>query len=292
MGNCLVTKLKEVVNNNELITFGKIRTQFKDISDNLTFIGANVESNEDALLTIVGDAIWEKGQKHITYINDKQIKIEANYKYDYGQSILTNANSADFYIDIDKYSLTKIIVANNNIKINLEQFAFMPSLKKLSGYPHSSITGNIKHLSNNTSLKVVNMASTSANESIYGDINVFSNMPSLTEVSLIRNSALTGDISSFKNCRDISILNLNYINNITGDINSLSNLTKLSDIKIANSQIGGNLNTFLDSLYQNGKRGILSIDSRNNDVEYEGSVDIKTTGLSVVFDENGWSESV
>ena len=296
MGNCLVTKLGAVVNNDALLPLGKIRMTFAISAANTDVLMPALKVNEATILTITGNATWKADQSHITYIDEtyKQIKLQANHTYTSAIRATTgNVSSGSFTVDIEnKYALTTFSSNGNGGPWDLEIFEYSTDLTTLGGTAQTDLGGNIIYLSGLTALENILVSASSVTDALQGDISVFANMPDLKVVTLQRNSALYGDISAFSAATDLEDLNFRYCTKIYGNIETLGSLTSLEYLRLQNTHASGNLNTLLDDLHTAGKEsGTLTVICPGSDIDYTGTKNVKEEGIVFTFSENGWTEN-
>ena len=198
-------------------------------------------------------------------------------------------SGGDIYVYAEnKYNISELRAYGKGQLSDLAYSVELIELRSIS----NGLEGDIANLAKLVELTTINCSQSTFNDALYGDIAVFSNMPNLTSVILNFNANIYGDISSFVNCTDIETIELRYCAAISGSINNLSNLASLSTLRVSGaSALEGNLNQLLTQLYNNGKRGDLTVRLEGTKVEYVGTKDIKTEIITFTFDNSGWTEN-
>ena len=218
MGNCLITKLNGVVDNELLKKLYEIRIEITSVNNpsKLTQgLSFNFFSAVD--LKIIGDG----------YFTDETLtqnlgKVKSNVI----GSIDIFVSNGDYLLSIsDKTQITTLQASN----------------KKVSGV---SIQSNKKFDINElkSSKRLFNVSGGNA----IGDISAFKGKSNLNYISL-NDTKVTGDISALSNLTKLKSV---YLNNtgITGDISALANLKELSMITTSNTSLYGNLGSLPDNL--------------------------------------------
>lgn len=214
MANCLVTKLKENVNNNNLLKIGVIRfdINFEDTPNNDRKI--RTQGNWVKSYKVVGN-----GKMYLT-LSDAQndtngfTETPENFK---AEDLFYSAGrySIDLY---SKYELPKLIVASSTysgIKV-----------KELS---------DIKYSSGLSILKCT---------FIYGDISILPMLP-LTQIEITESDGIYGDIASLANLA-LTSLTLSETK-VSGDIASLANMSALTTLNLSYTDCSGDVNVFTDN---------------------------------------------
>ena len=211
MGNCLVTKLKGIVQNSNLLRVGEMRICVHRI-DNPSSETQRINLNftEDVKLEIIGDG----------YFTDNTLVSNL------GKSLISKANvetlvyvsNGDFEIAIlNKYALTKI-----NAKTSKKA-----AMKDIADLKYSS---SLNYLAINS----------------VENAGYFSDIKSLTKLSYldISNANINGNLSDLKLLTHLTYLIIgNTSNKTTGNVSSLKNMTVLNTLAILNSDVIGDLAT-------------------------------------------------
>lgn len=262
METCLKTQIKAEVQNDSLPLFNIIRLKYPNTAAE-TSLAAIVEANAVVTLKIIGDATWVAGQFHVTYVDTKTIKIEANRTYNYGIYFTTGSTGGDIYVDVEsKYALTKFTCAGNQT-YELEDLISIKTLNASAG----ELSGDIYY------------------------VHGLSELTSLVIGSTTDITTITGDIASLSNKTKLVTMNLRGLTALTGDINALKDSVLAETINVRNcSGITGNLNTLLDALALGGKTGTLSFDGRYSGVSYTGTKNVRTQAITFTFSNGSWTE--
>lgn len=259
---CSKTQIKAEVQNDNMPLYNIFRLRYANL-DASTSRSAVVEANAVATLKIIGDATWDAGQSHITYVDDKTIKIEANRTYAYGCAFTTGLTGGDIYVDVEsEYAITSLICRDNQT-YELEDLVSVKSLNA----PTGTLSGDIYY------------------------VHGLSELTSLVFGSSTDNTAITGDIVALADKTKLVTLNLRGLTALTGDINALKDSKLAENIIVRNcSGITGNLNTLLDALALAGKTGALVFDGRYSGVSYTGTKNVRTQQIAFTFSNGSWSE--
>lgn len=248
MGNCLVTKLNEVVNNSNLKKLGVLRFEVDVTSTNRSannLLHSNI--NNYCKFTIVSGP--EGGQI---------IQIGASEALDVpkGTEFFLN-NSADMYyfskigkyvIEItNKYAITIFRIAHD-VSILLDDMKYSNILQHV-GLKGKNVIGNFNDLltSNMTYMNLRNDIESVSAETIVGDIAKIANTPMVTFISEFCNG-ITGDLSSLSSHSTLSTFAVNNATKITGKISDITGIPHLSNFQCdGNKLITGSLADFLDN---------------------------------------------
>lgn len=236
MKNCLVTKLKGVVNNNNLNKFGYIKVdvmQFNELPDE----NANkiyVKFNSDAVIEVVGDGyIIDSGTQ------TKSITIPANTAKDVVVSYASN-----YSILIPKYSLVYFQAAIKSIfKVNIYDFKYSLELSKLFTRSYSGYS--------------------------VGDIEAFENLP-LDELSLATEDwtgKITGDIAKLPSTLVATQISTNMgIYGVLSSIKSINN----TDLQFYGTNVSGTIEDFGNAQVSSGRVSGDCLIITNDKVTYKG----------------------
>lgn len=248
MGNCLVTKLNEVVNNSNLKKLGVLRFEVDVTSTNRSannLLHSNI--NNYCKFTIVSGP--EGGQI---------IKIGTSEALDVpkGTEFFLD-NSADMYyfskigkyvIEItNKYAITIFRIAHD-VSILLDDMKYSNILQNV-GLRGKNVIGNFNDLltSNMTYMNLRNDIESVSAETIIGDIAKIANTPMVTFISEFCNG-ITGDLSSLSSHSTLSTFVVNNATKITGKISDITGIPHLSNFQCdGNKLITGSLADFLDN---------------------------------------------
>lgn len=198
MAQCLVTKLKSTIDNDDLLELGalRVRHEYDSVQPYAQGITHTAEATNKGA-RIVGDGTFSNGTKAIT-----------------GESFTSSAGNYDIIV-FDKYTLVNIFSETHNISygltMNINDLKYSPNLKKLGA-------------SRNTN---------GSTEST-GDLSTFANFTKL-EVLVLNDSQITGDIANLKNSINLSKINI-YNSCISGALedllNGLATNNKTTDLRV------------------------------------------------------------
>ena len=199
MKNCLVTKLKSVVDNSNLLHLGEMRISFPEYTNT----GENARSivikpRSAVTLSIIGSGYFT--DTTLSQNKGTTASLEA-----YVDNTLYISNDVVAVSVPDKYNLLHVLISRDSY-FDLDTIKYSKSLEFLDLYSKSSV----------------------------GDIASLSKLTSLRGLTLLSSEGIYGDISSLGNLSSLSGLYLSGCNGITGDVSSLSNL-KLSDNFVVNA---------------------------------------------------------
>lgn len=240
MAQCLITKLKGVVNDDSIMHLGELRIKVSSASEPTGKTqGLNVQFSKDVSLEIIGDGYFTDNT--LSQNLGKTMKVTSQSA---SQSTNIYHSNGDYEIAIlDKYSLGKLTFYSNT-----------ESSVTVADMSNRSI--DIGELAYSDAINSVNMASTE----VTGDISAFNGKKSLNAVNLM-NSQVYGDISAFKGC-NLSSLVASYTK-ISGNLSSLQDITTLGILNLSETDVRGDIFSLsklvnLSSLYVSGCVGNLS----------------------------------
>ena len=235
MEKCLVTKLKGVIDNAELLKIGEMRIKVgKAPSHPNDAQGIKVGFNTPTVLGIVGDGYFTN--KEMSLDNGK--KITVNPQFD-GQ--LVYVSQACTVSISNKYELNLLYSwekgtdpYNEDVVFDIADIAFSNMLESLS-VCFTNVYGDIAAVKKLKNLKSVDFR----NSLVYGDIANLKDLVGLTSAAF-EGERITGDISSLKNCLKLSSLHISR-SSITGDIASLKGIKNLVSLGVINSSAFGDI---------------------------------------------------
>lgn len=212
--NCLVTKLKAVVNNPDLLKIGEFRIHVSSIANPTT----NTQGIQIGLSDTV-EAYIINGEGHFT---------DSTLTQDLGQHITMQLGTNNYYVSNGDFDISIM----NREKIN--RFMFMEAFS--TNHRHMSFDVGLMNIMSN--LTFVNVS----NSGVYGRIEEgLKNKTALERFYASSCSSLAGDLSAFSNNDYIKHLYLNGTN-VTGTLESIGACTALINIDFTeNSGISGNI---------------------------------------------------
>ena len=252
MVNCLVTKLKGSVNNNELLRIREMRMRIAKVGNPTDANrGFTISVNKPVVLEIVGDG----------YFTDKTL---AENK---GKTITLNTGDNGVWVSndnveiaiLDKYSITAISSLypqstasyGSSMDLNLSDLKYSTALNSLN-LGGTKVTGDIANLKGLTALTFLNLGGTK----VTGDIANLKGLTALYSLELI-STQITGDIANLKGLTALTFLNLRNTQ-VTGDIAGISPLIKLKSANL--NHVTGNIsainNTKLTSIIISNSGGL------------------------------------
>lgn len=216
MGNCLVTKLKGISNNPELLRLGEMRIKIKKV-DNPTdhTQGFSIAVTKPITLEIVGEGYFT--DRTLLENKGKTLTLNSNIT----NSVWVSNNDVTIAI-LDKYSLKSL-------------FCYYDG--EGSGVYSENISINISDLDYSVNMNLIYLPNSQA----YGDISALKSLSKLSDINL-SNTQVYGDISALKSLTNLRAFTLGgKKSNLIGDLSSLSNLNKLEECFIRYSTLSGDL---------------------------------------------------
>lgn len=204
--NCLVTKLKAVVNNSNLKKLGVLDVYGTGNAD-IGFKGST-----PIIVKCVSGSMYSD-QARTQAITEKEIPVGATSYYVY----IVNGT----HIEVSsKYNLTFVYVTPQTEKISTEDFKYSAGITRLTV---PQIKGNLSDLSGLTSCTTLELVgpAASANLDLEGVASDIAGLTALTKLSLLRAYHITGSFESLGKC------------------------IALTDIKIAETHIAGTVEAFV-----------------------------------------------
>lgn len=213
MGNCLVTKLKSVVDNDNLeyLDWVKINGTFLSDQFNDNIFG-DVDSNVEIRLLNTDGATISRNDRYVRVTNGSTNKLQLLVP----RYLLSNINVFGVNVQFDLLEFSKIFNLNtfstNNshfLNKDLSVFANFPNLLNLSGF-ESAYNGNISALADCPKLQEITF---SYSPNIQGDLSSIKDMPNLKKVTL-NNTYITDttDAVTYMRNRGIEVTYVPYNN--------------------------------------------------------------------------------
>lgn len=285
MGNCLVTKLNEVVNNSDLKKLGVLRFEVdvESVDRNTTNIHCNI--NNYCKFTIVSGP--EGGQIVKVGISEA-LDVPKGTEFFLDNSLDTYYFSkiGKYVIEItNKYNITTFRI-RHNVSILLNDMKYFNTLKEIE-LTGKNVIGNFNDLpiSDMTYMNfdngIYNTQYVSA-KTIVGDISKIANTPMATFIAEYCDGII-GDISSLSSHSTLSTFVINNSTNITGKISDITNIPHLSNFQCAgNKLITGSLADFLDNgQLRNPELKILVVSGTNIVRNPEDVTTLRNLGVQV-----------
>ena len=242
MAQCLVTKLKGVVNDDTIMHLGEFRIKISRVETPTGKTqGLNVRVNKEVTLEIIGDGYFTDST--LVQNKGKVLKIPASTA-----GIGTNIyySNGDYEIGLtEKYSLSGLQLYStlegsigtgdmSNKSMSIDDLAYSELLSSIS-LASVNVSGNLSAFKGKNALNSINLMSSQ----VEGNISALKDCLSLSGV-ILNNTLVTGDISACQGLTALVNLNLSATK-VYGDIASLVNLKNLSTLYL--SGCGGNLSS-------------------------------------------------
>lgn len=236
MNKTLITKLKGVVNNDNILKLGEMRIKIAKVANPTDATqGFGITVNKPVTAKIIGDGYFTNKNLSANLGNTMNLNTGSN-------GIWVSNDGVEISI-IEKYSITEVTssypgqssgVYGENIGLDLSSFKYSKSMTGLDIHD-SQISGNIGDLKNLTAMNYLGLY----NNQVSGDIKDLKNLTALTFLGL-HNTQVSGDIGYLKNFASLRTLSLSNTQ-AGGDIKELKDLTTLTSLSLANTQIMGDI---------------------------------------------------
>lgn len=269
--DCLVTKLKSVVNNDNLHYLECIKVVKREIP-----------SNE-------WNALSDVDKRKVNYISmnvtsNVTLKIISGNAYFTDGTFTENRGTTVTY----KTGMSGLYISNHDATILIKGKYFVRDLWRADS--HTASFGNATlYVEDLTAVNLHNL-SNSPNVQAYPlllDGNISKIEFRYFECFDLIGANIDLSLQKFNNSISLDKLYLSRNHGVSGDIENLSNCTALTNIFLRDTSCSGSINVLLDALYTNGKRGTLSINCTNTSCKFNGS-DVSST-LVFTFTDNGWT---
>lgn len=275
MNNCLVTKLKGVVNNDSILKLGEVRIPFADKGAgsfsvyydeeaDLEIKGASFKNEED---TVLGNTMKANaGVQTKVFTTSRPCTISLFNKY-----AITKINSSGNGLSVDLAQLlqckrmTSVLLNETQVHGNINGLSLMSNLSEI-GFNTTDVSGDISSLSNTTQLTYLNLGNTK----VSGDISAIAGNKGLTSL-IVSNTNISGDVSVISDLTGLTTFSA-YSNKLMGNINTLGRLTKLSEINFAGTLVTGDVKELGSAMHSNGKvSGTFQL-VLNDRITYNGAI--------------------
>ena len=249
MENCLVTKLKSVVNNSNLKKIGVLRFEVDVESINRTnIIHSNI--NDYCKFTIVSGP---KDGQIVKAGSSEALDIPKGTEFFLDNSLDTYYFSkiGKYVIEItNKYNITKFDI-RHNVSILLNDMKYLSILdrvnligKKVVGNFNDLLTSYMTYMRLDNKIDAIQYVSAGT---IVGDISKIANT-SMAAIVFEYCDGITGDLSSLSSHSTLNTLVINGSHKITGKISDITSIPHLSNFQCSdNKLITGSLADFLDN---------------------------------------------
>lgn len=284
MKNCLVTKLKGVVNNSDLKKLGVLRFEVDVTSiERNNVIHCNI--NNYCKFKIVSGP--EGGQIIKVGISEAlDVPKGTEFFLDNSLDMYYFSKIGKYVIEItNKYYITNFEI-KHNVSILLNDMKYFSTLnrvflkgEKVIGNFNDLLTSDMNYMNFNNSTADNQYVSA---ETIVGDIAKIANTPMVTFISEYCNG-ITGDLSSLSSHSTLSTFVINNVYKITGKISDITGIPHLSNFQCGNNKlITGSLADFLDNgQLRNPELKILSVTGTNIVKNSEDVTTLRNLGVEV-----------
>lgn len=221
--DCLVTKLKGVVNDDTLVKMNELRikklaaSSWDKLKDSFVIRSKGVANT----LSIIGNGYFTDENGTANTGKTKNLNV--------GEIVTVYVSNGTYEISIaNKYAID-VLALNPNLSI------------QYSGLPAHYEFGDLSAIGYCNDMFVLMLSYVG----VKGDIANLKNMTKLQQVYLDSNGEIVGDISAFKNCAKITQLSAYQCDNIYGSISELNGLSILETLSIYESEgITGSTDVF------------------------------------------------
>ena len=186
MNECLVTKLKTVVNDDSLEKLGYAKVSAvipEGLSNDHSFVQVGFSKPSNVIV--------EKGSV-------KNANVPSNNGIYNSNTVAFNAEPGEFVIFIDKYNIQSIgpLLGNTENTLNIKdlEYSKLNAIRLIRG-----LYGDIAYLKN-SDLVTVSLGCITDDSALYGDVSIFGRMARLEYLHLDRRTAIYGDIASLGSC--------------------------------------------------------------------------------------------
>lgn len=193
MGNCLITQLKESVNNDNLYKMGELKFFFTG-AGTISIAGCNGKK----LKVISGSGTFSGGATEVT-ISDRE---------------MYSITDACVLSMLEKYSISSIV---GNCGVNVDLLESCTNLTSVNISNSELVTGNIGSFKS-TQLSNFRLYGC---PNVGGDIDDLASLASLLTMDLKYSVAISGNIESYKNNTTILSMELNNCALVKGSINTM-----------------------------------------------------------------------
>ena len=286
MENCLVTKLKSVVNNSDLKKLGVLRFEVDVTSinrENANIIHCNI--NDHCKFKIVSGP---EGGQIIKIGSSEALDIPKGTEF-----FLDNSLDMYYFSKIGKYVIEitnkyniNMFGIRYNVSILLDDIKYSNTLQQVQligenviGNFNDLLTSGITYMNFDNEIDNQYVSA----ETIVGDIAKIANTPMKTFISTWCNG-ITGNLSSLSSHSTLSTLVINNNNKITGKISDITGIPHLSNFQCTgNKLITGSLADFLDNgQLRNPELKILVVTGTNIVKNQEDIITLRNLGVQVL----------
>lgn len=305
MGNCLLTKLKEVVDNDSLPVYNEVELLCDVSNPSSAILGVAAEESNSVKVLIDGGVLsttptgkisdtsyWAKNQ-----IAGSGVKITPNSGSRYKIKIQGYYKA----INLSMQSGCMAVIKNNVYYSPLEVLCL--DFKEFTAEDEDNILPfNLDEMSDILKQNIRVLSIDSNNNAIFkpyirGNISALSECSNLEKVILI-NTNLEGDISSLSDLTNLEEIQITKVAGVHGVIDSLGKLTGLTYIYFQGCNLSGNLEDLVHKQRGNGRTETTGTDTgiscgygigdnvyfNGNKVGLKGSRVLTWTPTTITFD--------
>lgn len=244
MGQCLVTKLKGVIDNENLSVLGTLVFKTKKITTPTAAtqkIIIQVPSKQTCVVSVKGkDMLYDEN-----FANELGKEVSVTNRY----FTFCVSNGATVFIS-NKYALNVINTANSMVleSFNIDELAYSTGISNIT-ISGSNILGNLKAIKNLSNINTLNLSY----------CTIAGNLTDLNGGSFLQR---------------ISTWRMYGIKGITGNINELDAMPKLTAISFTDStsNISGSIEGFIENQMAKGvyNKSDVQLEVRNTNITYQG----------------------
>lgn len=244
MANCLVTKLKSVVNNDNLPKIGCLYFKAKTLASagNYSYL-LRLETNDEVTISIKEEGYQFRRGDSQTLVRSYTLTSNmgiTDFEFENG----------DYTVEVtNKYSITKLYFGyaaetfNKLLNVDIDELKFNSGLTELSLWNSVDTCGSL------SSLERKNLTKLDLSKSkVTGNITSIASMTGLTALNF-NNTEIEGDISTLSEHTGLKILRVSDY--ITGSITSLGKATQLTTLDASN--IEGTYEELATAMISNGR---------------------------------------
>lgn len=277
MENCLVTKLKGVVNNDNLPIFNVVKLHANGTGETTSGYQRELTVKADGIVnvTVSSGGEFTVGSTSGTAKTSHQINNTTAILYfkdaDYDIYLENRDNIVELYTH--RLFGTKKIISINTKQIDycqklkvfdfavtdstgdLKFFKNCPVIEEIE-YQDSQIGGDLAGISECTALKTLK---TGLNT--FGDISSIAGLTNLENFAAANNPNIHGSITGLSNLTKLVVFNIYNSNNIAGNLSGLANAIHITTINALSTKIEGNIDSLValtDATYLNLYNNIIA----------------------------------
>lgn len=259
MENCLVTKLKSSVNNNTLQKLGYAiitKPAFGSYDANAQYLSVSYSDVDYSGTILARTGSFYGGATSYT-MNGANATIRCDAPaaiLDFPDKYkITAFDGRNFILNMDSMSCMSALtilkgeVCGNLDLITADKFPVLQTLQHSRPDNSLKIIGDIANLAKIPTLQTVIFNEITDINGVTGTLANIASLSNLKTFSISKNKNITGNITSLVNNTGLEVLEVNGCTGLTGSINSLGALKSLTRLKLADSNIGGTIEGFVQA---------------------------------------------